>query len=190
MSKFSQQLAAAVLACLPVITPAWGQLRVPVDMAEAKEAVDEMGVVGIEGLWEYPGDGIIVMISHDMQDNYRYNMTVVESQDVRLRPGVTIGQLTETPLSNEFKLKLYTDVKNEVLTKAVDCAAKYVESEEAIIVERPSIKVKITPSLILPVFWSRLRMSVRVEKDMPAERLKEGLKRVYPETQNMGVRYF
>lgn len=158
----------------------WVFAGTPVDLSSAMQLVDSRPLAACEGIWEYPGDGIRVLILRNGFDPYTYEMTIVESEDVRLLPGTKIGELKVTPGAGLYRLTLCTRILHGLPVSMVDCLARLGDNEEALIVESPKVKITLTPSMILPVFWSKLRTGVRLKYDSPEERLPEGMLKYYP----------
>lgn len=160
----------------------------PVDISEARELADRLPLSLVEGIWEYPGDGIVVFIAGDQREPYRYNITVVQSDDVRLTPGVLLGTLTESAVPEKFRMSLYTTVKHGLPAKMGDCLATLDAGRGALLVETKKVSVRFTPSLILPLFWNKLRLGMRVSMSDPLDKLPVGLRRIYPETPGSDIK--
>lgn len=165
----------------------------PVDYTEACALTDRMGVDELEGVWEYPGDDIIVFIRRDARKSHQYNITVVESADVRLRPGQLLGTLTDSAVGGDYSMRLYTGVTNGVLAKAMECHAQLSSDGASLLTDTPDLKLKISAGMVLPLFWRRLRVSVRPDLDDPSDKIKEGMRRLYPlpaSRRGLRTRYF
>ncbi len=167
--------------CCISIRPGMAALKdVPIDMQAAIDYIDAYGAGGLDGIWEYPGDGIIVMITADQRERYRYNVTVIESDDVRLKPGMLIGTLTESAQNGKYRLSLYTSVKHGLPARLSDCLATLSKDNQSLIVESLKVKVRVGGSTILPVFWNKLRLSLRINVNNPLDKLPDGMRRIYP----------
>lgn len=165
----------------------------PVDYTEACALTDRIGVDELEGVWEYPGDDIIVFIRRDARKSHQYNITVVESADVRLRPGQLLGTLTDSAVGGDYSMRLYTGVTNGVLAKAMECHAQLSSDGASLLTDTPDLKLKISAGMVLPLFWRRLRVSVRPDIDDPSDKIKEGMRRLYPlpaSRRGLRTRYF
>ncbi len=162
----------------------------PVDITEAREYADRIGTGGVEGIWEYTGDGITVLIIRDKRENYRYTISVVESADVRLKPGDIMGYLMESAKPGKFRMSLCTTVEHGLPGRLCDCVATLSSDKESLVVEGLKVKVKISGSTILPVFWNKLRSTLRISVDNPLEKLPEGMRRVYPSYDGNGSSRF
>lgn len=165
----------------------------PIDYTEACALTDCIGVDELEGVWEYPGDDIIVFIRRDARKSHQYNITVVESADVRLRPGQLLGTLTDSAVGGDYSMRLYTGVTNGVLAKAMRCHAQLSSDGGSLLTDTPDLKLKISAGMVLPLFWRRLRVSVRPDIDDPSDKIKEGMRRLYPlpaSRRGMRTRYF
>lgn len=160
--------------------------EIPVDYLSACEYVDTRGASGVEGIWEYPGDGITVLIIRDDYDRYKYDVWVIESDDVRLKPGMLMGSLHESAQAGKFRLSLYTSVEHGLLSNLRDCYAALSKDGQSLIVESAKIKVRVSNSTLLPMFWNKLRLGLRLNVSNPLEKLPEGLRRVYPSYDGNG----
>lgn len=160
--------------------------NVPIDMQAAIDYIDACGTGGVDGIWEYPGDGITVLITADQRERYRYNITVIESNDVRLKPGMLIGTLTESAQNGKYRLSLYTAVRHGLPAQLSDCLATLSKDKQSLIVESMKIKVRVGGSTILPVFWNKLRLSLRINVNNPLDKLPEGMRRIYPSYDGNG----
>lgn len=180
----------AVLMCLLGLSMRSETPRLPLDITEAREYADRIGASGVEGIWEYPGDGIIVMIMHDERERYRYIICVVESADVRLKPGDIMGYLTESAKPGKYRLSLCTAVEHGLPEKLCDCVASLSSDKESLLVEGLKVKVKVGASTLLPVFWNKLRTTLRISVENPLEKLPEGMRRIYPSYDGNGSSRF
>lgn len=178
--------AAILLVAIAAVLPARGESRAPADLSEAMAIFDDRGATGPEGIWQYPDDGITVAILRDTHRRSRYNISVVESDDVRLSPGDILGYMTESPDPAVFRLSLFSDVAHGALARLTDCLARYRSGDDAIIVEAPEVRLRVTPSMVLPVFWSKLRLGTGVKVSDPARKIPEGMIRIYPSYDGNG----
>lgn len=161
----------------------------PIDITEAKEIVDATCYRDVEGIWEYPGDGIKVLVMKDPFADYQFSISVVESEDVRLKPGQLIGMLEESAEPEKYRMKLFTAVKHGQLAKLCDCVAHLKSDKDVMLVQAPKLKLNLgvsTGGLLLPDFWTRVRGTVRMSVDNPAANLPEGMRKVYPSYDGNG----
>lgn len=170
-------LLVVVLMTASLSARSW---KVPVDILEAQELCNEMDLRPVEGLWLCPEDDVVLMIMRHNSDESKYLVTVVESSDCSLIPGMEIGHLSISPDPNKFKLKLFTKVKKGVLQLPCEAAATYSPNNEALTIEKPSIKISFQPGRLLPYFWRTARITVK----NPADRIPEGMIKIYPTFDN------
>ena len=157
-----------------------GALTPPADILEARELCDQTDLHPVEGLWLCPEDDITLLIMRDNASEHRYSIVVVESADCSLSNGMEIGSLTISPDPNKFKLKLFTRIKKGILSSPCEAAATYSAANESMRIEKPSLKISFQPGRLLPYFWR----TVRVKVNNPAEKVPEGMIKVYPTFDN------
>ncbi|MDE6294714.1 MAG: hypothetical protein K2M03_01480 [Muribaculaceae bacterium] len=184
-------LREVIISCVCLAAPyAQGtemrSVEIPVDYTAACDYIDIKGATGAEGLWEYPGDGITVLIVRDDYDKYKYSIRVVESDDVRLKPGMLMGHLYESAQAGKYRMSLYTSMEHGLPAKLKDCYAVLSKDMQTLTVESAKVTVKVGASTLLPVFWNKLRLSLRLNVTNPLEKLPEGLRRIYPSYDGNG----
>lgn len=153
----------------------------PHDMEEARALCEEMPVSGIEGIWEYPEDRVKVLVLREGNGG-KYSISVVESDDCSLRPGEKIGYMEGGTDPDKYKMTLYTTRKSGRLADPRECLATYNENNEAIRVEKASVRISLNPSWMLPKFWRMVKVRV---KD-PLAGYPEGMIRIYPSYDGNG----
>lgn len=177
------RLFLQLLLLLPVLgasaTTPGGSL--PSGIEEAKEMLAAMPLAGPEGLWEFAPDEVTLLILRDADYPGRYNLIVMEAVDCRLLPGVRIGSLEESVEPFTYRLNLFTSWKKGVLDFPVKGVAKYDTKSESLRLEGKSIKVALTPSVILPNLLNLLRLRVAIKTSDPEAKLPKGLRRIFPE---------
>lgn len=169
-------LAAIILCVLLGAAPISAQPPAIGDMTAAMELCDAMPLSGPEGIWRFDADKVSVLILKDADKTGRWNITVVESDDVALRAGDVIGWLEESTDTKKFKLNLFTGRKRGKLCTPLCCMAVYSEKDESLRIERSKLKLTINPLGFLPYFWR----SIRVKVDDPGRELPKGMIRIYP----------
>ncbi|MDE7412404.1 MAG: hypothetical protein K2N05_01255 [Muribaculaceae bacterium] len=150
------------------------------DMGAALDFCREAPLDKIEGIWEFPADNTVVLISRDRsQPKTFYNIIVVSTPDCRLNPGDKIGEMTPSVDQNKYLLSLYRSQKNNLLSDPGKCSAIFNDKDGTIKVEARSLKVKISSRIysFLPQFWRLLSM---FKVNDPAASLPDGLVRIYP----------
>ena len=182
---------AALAAMMPLMASGAdlaSQRRLPLDLTEARALADSLPLADVEGIWEYPEDRVKVMVLRERSEVYSYTISVVESDDVRLRPGTLLGTLAESAKPGVYSLKHYTTVKGGALSKMADCKAEYDKRSATLIVEAPKIRMHLSPGLILPLFWQRLRLITRLRMEDPASEVPQGLRKIYPSPHGIDAR--
>lgn len=142
----------------------------------AREWCDTEVLSPVEGIWEYPADGVVVLIRRNGLKASTYDITVLESEDPRLGNGICIGHLIETPEKDCFRLSQYRLRKGDILTGMIDCVAKLTSDKGGITVSAPKLRFRMNPSILLPGFWKIVRFSLTA----PTDNIPVGLVRRYP----------
>lgn len=168
------RILMAVVSVMPVALNTSAQN--PITLPEARDWCEKGVLAPIEGVWEYPADGVVVLIKRSDKKSAVYDITVLESEDSRLQAGTCIGRLTETPDANSFRLSQYSAKKDDVLSGLMDCSAKLTSDKCGICVSTPKLKLRMNPTILLPGFWKVVRFSFT----SPGDKIPEGLVRRYP----------
>lgn len=187
-SALSDLARIAAIVLLLWTCPLAAQRPAPSNLTEAMAVIDNLPATPEEGIWEYPEDGVKVIILRNPHENHRFDISVVQSDDVRLKPGMRMGTLRSSVEKGKYRLSLCSNVKNGKAAGMRDCLARLSENGEALIIERPSVRFRITPSMVIPLFWSRVRLNVRLNVDDPVSRLHEGMRKIYPSQDGNGLR--
>lgn len=165
---------------LATITAGMGQKAIDpaTDMPAAKEWCDSTPLALIEGIWEYPSDGVRVLIMRREGSSSVYDMRIIEGADGILEPGETLGVLHPTASPRKFHLKMRVNPSSRVkkLTKWENGAAELTASGNAIDVDMPQTKFSFNPLGFLHGFWRIVRM----HRSNPSEDLPHGLVKIYP----------
>lgn len=158
----------------------------PLDLNSAAQLCSSLPITSIEGIWEYPDDEIYLLILKDKWEKGRYNVYVIDAVDCRLKPGMKIGEATESPDPLQFRLSLCSGIKKGVPGVAKDCLAKLNKNGEALYISSPKLKIVITPSILMPRLWNYLRLTPRVSVSNPVEKLPDGWRKIYPNYDGNG----
>lgn len=169
-----EKFLSFVLVCLiPFIGYAENTVM---DYVEAMEFCDQTDLRQIEGLWTYPEDDTTVLIYRNKEKKGIYDIIVVEAADCSLSPGMKLGELSSSTDPDKFNLKLYTIIKNGVLSGATTAVATFSEKKESLTVKASSpIKIRINPTRLLPSFWRLISVSFKSKESAP-----EGMIKIYP----------
>ncbi len=137
------------------------------DIDRAKALCDSLPLQGPEGIWLYPEDGVTVLVTERKQLSSiqfpSFEIRVIETSDVRMRPGDLIGVLTATTERNKYEAQFYTERKNNLLLKPKTVMAQINEEGESMILKqtKPKFNLRFTfnPSILLPKMWRVIRMN-------------------------------
>lgn len=147
----------------------------PQDFLEATEFCDKADLRPIEGLWTYPEDDVTVLIFRSEDKKGLYDIFVVEAASCSLKAGMKLGELHSSADPDKYTLRLFTSIKNGILTSPWDATATFSESKESITVKRNSVKFKFNPNRLLPYFWRLASVSIKSVEPAP-----EGMIKIYP----------
>lgn len=158
----------------------------PADLGEARDYFDNSLPEGPEGVWIYPDDNVIVAIAKKPEAGISslpvYDIVVVQSADVRLSPGLSIGNIEASPDPSIFKMTLFTGMKNGLPAMPSECLATLDANKEIFLVKGKKLKIKLNPFSFLPRFWRIARLSI----DNPLDKLPSGMIRLFPSYDDNG----
>lgn len=148
----------------------------PADFLEAIAICDNTDLRLVEGLWTYPEDDVTVLIIRNDNKKGVYDILVVESADCSLTPGMTLGELHESVDPDKFNLKLFTKVRNGILSAPSEAIATFSASKETLTVRKSGgINFRLNPTRLLPYFWRIASISFKSKEYAP-----EGMIKIYP----------
>lgn len=147
----------------------------PMDYVEATEFCDRADLQLIEGLWTYPEDDVTVLIFRNEDQKGIYDIFIVEAASCALKAGMKLGELHSSVDPDKFTLKLFTSVKNGILSSPCEASATFSESKESLTVKKSSVKIRINPMRLLPSFWRLASISIKSPDPAP-----EGMIKIYP----------
>lgn len=153
------------------------QGRTIADMEGASDYVRTAPMQRIEGIWQLCDQTTRVLIHRDERDPQLYKVTIIDSDDARLLPGDVLGTVSATPDPVKYRLTLRLWPGRDE-----ECAATLIDSDRAIVVERPKHTIKITPRIYLPGFWT----VITYRGDNPAGRLPRGMVRIDSDGRRAG----
>lgn len=171
---------AGILCALISISSAGATFTAPVDIPEARELCDNADLRPIEGLWTFPQDDVTVLIYRSASKG-GYNIYVVEAADCLLKPGMKIGEALSTADPNKFTLRMFTRMKKGIPEFPQDVTATLSETKESLTFKKPSFKIRINPTRLLPYFWRFISVSVKTGEPAP-----EGMIKTYPSYDGNG----
>lgn len=161
-------LSASAACCLTCLAR--------LDMTAARAYCDSAPLAPIEGIWQYPDDGVTVLIRRDTADPRRYEVKAIESEDTRVSSGDVIGTIEESPDPNRFRLTLATEAHKGLTGKSAECLASLSKDAGALHIKMKKRTISLNPSWILPRFWRMVRVKTRD----PLDKLPAGMVKVYP----------
>ncbi|MBD5329769.1 MAG: hypothetical protein HDS03_07820 [Bacteroides sp.] len=147
------------------------------DLAAAREFCDRNPLDRVEGIWEFPEDNTVVLISCANEKRREYTLTVISSPDCRLHPGEKIGSLSSSVDSDKFRLSLFTSRHNGILSDPSDCLATLTDRDGTIRIEKRKFRISTRINRFLPKFWQLLTL---FSSSSPLDKLPKGLIRIYP----------
>lgn len=184
MMKLSITALLLCLSCLPGFgnTTPGNSFKIGSfhDRGEAEALISTLPLKPIEGIWEYPADEIALMVIRDNTHKGRYRILHVESIDCRLFPGMELGWIEESPDKSKFKIYLCSHLCDGLPGDRRQGLATLSANGESLIIEMPEVKFKISPSIIFPTLWNKLRLSLRVNSTNPLDKLPEGWIKTFP----------
>lgn len=150
--------------------------------ARAMERLDSLPLHDIEGLWQLTAEGTTVAIWRlDPRAATGYEMVVVTSDDLSVRPGTRLGTLTPLAQPATFDARLATDGSGRTSGRTRRFTLK-LEDGAHLSFRQVKGRVKVSPLAIFPHFLRRL---VRVGPDDRPSGL-DGAVKLYPEVPVKG----
>lgn len=168
--------------------------RIAYDMGQAEEICADLPLESIEGIWNYPEDKVTVLILADKdnsiyQGNSTYSISVVKTEDTRLKPGEVIGTLTSTAESGVFKIELATERKNDFLVKPKSCLATLSSDGDSFKIKKQKTGLKgrfnLNFNRLLPGFWKIVSTGISTVAGTSVE-APVGMIKVYPSYDGNG----
>lgn len=165
-----------------------------IDRKGAEQILTGIPLSPIEGIWEYPADEVSLMVLKDNSAKGKYNIFFVEGIDCRLWPGQELGSIEETANSTKFKISLCSAISDGLPGQVLTGLATLSDNSDVLTIEMPKMKLRLTPSIIIPTLWNRLRLNLRIKSTDPLEKLPEGWIKTFPsddvnKTVHSGLRY-
>ncbi len=145
------------------------------DWKRAMEYCDSTALLPVEGIWEYPEDGVTVLVRRQAMRG-RFDVVAVESADTRIGPGDVLGTLEGSADPSAFRLTLATRDLDDNLGRPAECLATLSKDEQSLYVKTKKRKLSLNATWILPRFWR----IARLKTTDPLEKLPAGMTRLYP----------
>lgn len=141
------------------------------DIQAAREYCDSRPLDRIEGIWNLTDADTQVLIALEERHPGRYVVILLRNDDCRMMPGDTLAILARTA----DPLKYRMDLRNAPPGQSESVAI--LGADDSIIeIQKPIVKVEITPERLL----RRFRSLFHVRRSYPADRLNDGMVRLYP----------
>ena len=185
-------MAVLLLTCFQVAADDFSDAGHPAGSCANREGAEEflstLPLIPIEGIWEYPADEVALMVVREPMIKGRFGIFLVESVDCRLYPGMRLGWIEESPKSGKFRISLSSRLRNGIPAGHIEGVATLADGNESLLIEMPQVKLSLSPSLLLPTLWNRLRLAVRLKVKDPLEQLPQGWIRTFPSYDLNGSR--
>ncbi len=147
-------------------------------LEQAMVMLDTIACLPIEGIWEYPGEDLKVLIRK--QPAYKtesYDITVLEAFSPTLSTGERLGWLTPCAESGKYELHQYTRRKKGFLDLPGKCVVTLGKNQRSLLISAPEkLTVSLSPFTLLPRFMRIIRLRIKGGAKEPAE----GLRKLYP----------
>lgn len=142
---------------------------------KALDRLRELSLHHIEGIWQFPSDGIeIAIIRRDNREPAVYNMILLKSPRRSTRPGTIIGLASRTAKSGVYEAKIYTRSHGSTLYSPKKFRLNLSDEDTNLLFEKRKGAFSFN-------FWRFLPFSLRytVRKNQP-EKSTAGCIRIYP----------
>lgn len=170
----------AALAAIALTASSFAANPPATDFEQACDLIDTLPIDRVEGLWRHEADDMTLLIMREPHSRTIYGVFVVESPDCRLEPGCRIGELEDIGDNQKFRMRIMSSWKKGMLGSPIVCAATLDGGSDRLSIESRSLKVSLSPSIVLPRLLDMLRLGVRIKINDPAEKLHDGWRKIYP----------
>lgn len=172
-------LALAVIIRLPAA--AQSESGIPADYPAACRMLDSLPLDRVEGIWHHYGDDLTLLVIRDSRSSTGfYGVYVLESPDCRLNPGDRIGDMTPSAEPDVMRLRIMTSWSKGTLSHPADFLARLSSAGDVIRIEGKGLKVRLSPSVVIPRLLDVLRLGIRLKIDDPLDKLPDGWRKLYP----------
>lgn len=183
--NFSAAFVISLFVGIPILNAK--SPRLAYDMLQAEEICSDLPLETIEGIWNYPEDKVSVLILRDEeggQGNQKYTISVVQTEDARLKPGDIIGSLSATADANVFKIELATERKNDYLLKPKSCLATLSKDGDSFKIKKQNTGIRGRLNLnfnrLLPGFWKIVSTGISTSSGQSKVEPPVGMIKVFP----------
>ncbi|MBD5203474.1 MAG: hypothetical protein HDS82_01180 [Bacteroidales bacterium] len=153
----------------------------PLDLEEAMKLCDNRPLQPVEGIWRLPSENMIVAVfaEEERGGEYgprKYMVTVVDTPDVSLCPGDTVGWLSSAGSVGKYEMQLFTRRGPSTLMRPARLLAELSADEASMRLKAEKWTVKIGT---LPFMRSLWRI-VKLRHDDPLRDMEPPMLRIYP----------
>ena len=131
--------------------------------AEARRLMGDSHQDELEGLWNYPEEGMVVAIVKTA--DFNYSIIAVESDNEAVDRGTVIGHLTTTASKKKMHMWLYSilNLENDYLLAPEKCVAE--THDGTILIKKRKLKMHVAVNLtrFLPSVFGGVRVYPHVE---------------------------
>lgn len=164
------RLLAAILLSIASLTAVAGELPDTAivaagytSAAEARKLMGDNHQDELEGLWNYPEEGLVVAIVKTA--DFNYSIIAVESDNEAVDRGTVIGHLTTTASKKKMHMWLYSilDTENDYLLAPEKCVAE--TNDGTILIKKRKLKMHVAVNLtrFLPSVFGGVRVYPHIE---------------------------
>lgn len=155
------------------------------NLKEAKNYCDSRPLSPIEGVWRFPEDNTLLLISADELNPDRYDITVVDSFNGSIPIGWKCGEAFRTPDFNIFKITFFA--RKKIMVKYNQSFVATVKEEgETLALKTKRFKLKFNFLSLIPYMGRLFYFS----SSDPVKELPLGLYKVYPSYDHNGSSRF
>lgn len=157
-----------------------------IDYNRAMQYCDSTPMRGPEGIYIWPDNASTVLIRaseiNNIPGNHKasapdsYEIIAIESADILIAPGQTLGYLIPSSDPEDYTIYLYSDISYDKVSKPKRKAAKFNPMRSTFHIKGPKLKVTFNPLTLIP----RMRSLLRLKIENPLAEIPDGMRRLYP----------
>lgn len=154
----------------------------------AKNYCDTVALRAPEGIYVWPEKGAVVLIRRcdevSSRPNYSspldvpdaYSITAIETSDILIPPGTTLGYLYPSADAKSYHLYIYGKADESGLSVPRRMAAEFNPMQQTFNFKERKTSVTFNPLALIP----RMRSFLRINTNNPIKEIPGGLRRIYP----------
>lgn len=175
---------AAVLLVLTAATPGYARhpavsLPATSDILDGYDDTDSVkhrliasGLHHVEGIWQYPDDGAVIVIERDNRATVgcplRYNMVVLKSPRRSIAPGTLMGKLAPTAKKDTYAASIYsTTLGTRQLTASRHYTATLSEGSRLMLQPKHGIRLRLNAWRMIPYLSNMISVRVQPQTSQP-----------------------